>query len=251
MINIVSLFGKSKQPDPFDELGVPPINMRTPQQMVPANDVINLKRQGLAPHQINQYLGQQGFTPTEINDAFNMAEIKGAVEAPISGGPLNMQNMQNTQVRPQQNQNVNNNMNNMPQGLPVPPQGMGFPGTGQMPLPPQFSPEMISQDERIEELAEAIIDEKWKELTKNIDKIIDWKEKTESKINIIQQEFADIKKNFESLHDAILGKVSEYDQNIISLGSEIKAMEKVFQKLLPTFTENVNELARITKTMKK
>ena len=29
-----------------------------------------------------------------------------------------------------------------------------------------------------------------------------------------------------------------------------KAMEKVFQKILPTFTENVQELSRLTKTMR-
>ncbi len=43
----------------------------------------------------------------------------------------------------------------------------------------------------------------------------------------------------------------EYDQNILNVGTEIKVMEKVFQKVLPTLTENVNELSRITKGMKK
>jgi len=32
---------------------------------------------------------------------------------------------------------------------------------------------------------------------------------------------------------------------------EIKAMEKVFQQILPSLTENVTELSKITKSMKK
>jgi hypothetical protein len=61
----------------------------------------------------------------------------------------------------------------------------------------------------------------------------------------------DLKKNFDSWHGSILGKVSEYDHNIVNLGVEIKAMEKVFQKILPTLTDSVNELSRISKTFKE
>jgi hypothetical protein len=114
---------------------------------------------------------------------------------------------------------------------------------------PQFNQSL--DNEQIERVAEAIIEEKWNELSKHITKIIDWKEKTESKINKIEQEFVDMKKNFDSLHSSILGKVSEYDHNIVNLGVEIKAMEKVFQKILPTLTDSVNELSRISKTFKE
>ena len=47
-----------------------------------------------------------------------------------------------------------------------------------------------------------------------------------------------------------MGKISEYDQNIIDVGTEMKAMEKVFQKVLPSLTENVNKLERMTKSSK-
>lgn len=103
----------------------------------------------------------------------------------------------------------------------------------------------------IEKIAEAIIEEKWNVLSKHISKIVEWKDKTETKINKIEQELVDMKKNFESLHSSILGKVSEYDHNIVNLGVEIKAMEKVFQKILPTLTDSVNELSRLSKNMKE
>jgi hypothetical protein len=48
-----------------------------------------------------------------------------------------------------------------------------------------------------------------------------------------------------SLHKNLLNKISEYDRNIVDVGTEIKAMEKVFQKILPSLTENVNKLERM------
>ena len=202
------------------ETNFPPPMQDAMQQALPTANVLNMRGQGMKNNQIVQSLNQQGFAPDQINDAMNIADVKGAVDGWAQGAPI--------------------------QGMP-----MQQPEQEPMPPPPQFSPEFTSPNERIEELAEAIIDEKWKELSKNIDKIISWKDKTEAKLQQLEQESDELKKNFESLHSAILGKVSEYDQNIISLGSEIKAMEKVFQKLLPTFTENVSELSRLTKDIAK
>jgi hypothetical protein len=42
----------------------------------------------------------------------------------------------------------------------------------------------------------------------------------------------------------------DYDKNLLDVGTEIKAMEKVFQKVLPELTSSVQELGRITKTAK-
>ena len=94
--------------------------------------------------------------------------------------------------------------------------------------------------ERIEEVAEAIIDEKWDELVKNINKIIEWKNKSEAKISSLEQQFKDLKNDFDKLHQAVIGKIGEYDQNILNVGTEIKVMEKVFQKkFLLKYTINI------------
>ncbi len=108
----------------------------------------------------------------------------------------------------------------------------------------------FGNESQIEEIAEAIIDEKWGELVKNINKIIEWKNATEARINSLDQAFKDLKHEFDKLQTAVVGKVGEYDKNILEVGAEIKAMEKVFQKVLPAFTENVNELSRIVYKVK-
>jgi prefoldin subunit 5 len=139
-----------------------------------------------------------------------------------------------------------------------PPGGMPGPmDQGGMPSPTEVGQEMPpmggrdGSKERIEEMAEAIIDEKWEELVKSINKIIEWKEKMDGSINKIQQEITDMKENFDRLHSSVVGKIDEYDKNIVNVGTEVKAMEKVFEKALPAFTENVGELRRIVKSAKK
>jgi hypothetical protein len=85
---------------------------------------------------------------------------------------------------------------------------------------------------------------------KTINKIIDWKDRTENIIIKIQGDFENLRKDYDNLTKGVLGKVGEYNQNISNIGVEIKAMEKVFEKVLPLFTENVHTLDRITKEMK-
>ncbi|HIH24741.1 TPA: hypothetical protein HA251_06940 [Candidatus Woesearchaeota archaeon] len=85
----------------------------------------------------------------------------------------------------------------------------------------------------------------------DINKVISWKESTEARITKLEQQMNDLKDQFDKLHQAVIGKVGEYDQHILEVGAEVKAMEKVFSKVLPVFTDNVAELSRITDTMKR
>jgi hypothetical protein len=101
-----------------------------------------------------------------------------------------------------------------------------------------------------EELIEAIIDEKWNELVKDITKILEWKTSAESKISKIEQQVVDLRNEFDKLHTAIVGKIGDYDKHILDVGAEIQSMEKVFAKVLPVFTQNVSELTRITDDLK-
>jgi hypothetical protein len=211
-----------------DEMGgasepnmAPPHNVNSP----PTDHVIAMQQQGLSNSQIVEYLQRQGYPPEQVFEAMNQASVKGTVE-----------NMGQEMF-----DNGSNSMGNAPNMGPM--------------SPPLQSPmEMGSyggSSENVERVAEAIIEEKWNELTKHINKIIDWKDKTESRVTRMEQQFNDLRTSFESLHQALLGKVNEYDQNIVNLGVEIKAMEKVFQKILPTLTDNVTELSRITKDLKR
>jgi DNA-binding transcriptional MerR regulator len=223
---------QAKQPGPSD---------------IPTDKLISLKDQGLTVNQIYEALQRQGYSIDQISQAMNQADLKegalaergekmpeGYPEAPPFGPP--------------------------PLGRPSRPQAQ-MPNEGPGPMPPPGMPPMgmpamqpmggggISE-ERIHEIAEAIIEEKWTELIENVNRIIEWKDSTESKINRMQQKMDDLQHSFDSLHEGVLGKISEYDKGMVDIGVEIKALEKVFQKILPGFMENVNELSRITAKMK-
>jgi len=189
---------------------------------VPVEEVQNMKLQGYSNTQIIQTLQNAGYGYADIISAMDQADQMGggALQAPMQPQQYPMQS------------------------TPAP---MSVPSPQQAPVEGNDQYDLGSS----EELIEAIIDEKWNELVKDINKIIDWKNKTENKITSLEQEFKDLKDNFDKLHQAVVGKIGEYDKNILEVGSQIKAMEKVFSKVLPTFTENVNELTRIADKMKK
>ena len=123
---------------------------------------------------------------------------------------------------------------------PYPPEQMEYPQ----------QPVYEEPKEKIEELVEIIIDEKWNELVKDINKIIEWKDKIEKEIIDLNKKNQNLQMNLDCLKKSVLSKISQYDKGISGVGTSIKAMETAFSKVLPTFTENVNELNRITKKMK-
>jgi len=97
-----------------------------------------------------------------------------------------------------------------------------------------------------EQMIESIIEEKWKEFQQKLSSIDQWKEEFESTIMRLEEDVKHLKDNYDRLHQGVLGKISEYDSNLKDVGSSVKAMDKVFKQILPTLTDNVNKLSRMT-----
>lgn len=113
---------------------------------------------------------------------------------------------------------------------------------------PERPPEEVPKS--FEEMAEAILEEKWQEFRKEHAELNEWKDQITGRVERIEQSVSDFKSDLDTLHKAIVSKISEYDKNLLDVGTEIKAMEKVFQKVLPELTGSVAELSRITKAVK-
>ena len=202
-------FGKKKSAQPAQS---PPGS--------PIEQVMVMKQRGMDNNSIIQELERQGYSSSQIFDVINQMSISGVnmgMEQPPEYG-MPQQDFSYSQPYPQQ----------------------------QFEQPREEMRESVSREE-IEEIAESIIDEKWKEFEQDIKKIIDWKDKTEARINQMDQQIKDLAASLNSLHKNIINKVSDYDRNLIDVGTEIKAMEKVFQKVLPSLTENINKLERMAK----
>ncbi|MBW2999348.1 hypothetical protein KY339_01640 [Candidatus Woesearchaeota archaeon] len=211
---------------------------------IPLEKVLNLRNQGLSNDQIIQTLQREGYKVDSIYHAISQADVKEGIESvPIKKLGETGDTMAEEAPTP-------------PTEFPtesVPPPGE-MPPAGEPPMAEAFPPAAIppeSTTETVQEVAEAIINEKWSELIGSVNKIMEWKEATESRITKIEQKFADLEKNFDALHSGVLEKIGEYDKSVAEIGTDIKALEKVFQKILPGFMENVGELSRITQDMKK
>src|SRR3989338_2251649 len=120
---------------------------QNPPPGVPTDMVIQMRRQGISNNQVIQSLQRMGYRSHEIFDAMNQADIKGGVE----GAMLDQidPSMDVSQGYPQQ-------MQQMPQ------QSQQF---------QQQQPRSDDPTYKIEEIAEAIIDEKWEEMLENLKKI--------------------------------------------------------------------------------
>ncbi len=184
---------------------------------VPTDRVIQMRQQGLSNNQITQTLQREGYTTSQIFDAMSQADIKNIVES----APPDMNEEEFGQMPGQ--------MNEMQQMPPMQEDFSSMPP----PMPSHSAPAPTGQ-EHIEEIAEAIINEKWDELMKGVDKIVAWKESTEERLTRIEQDIENLKSNFKELQRGVFGKISDYDQGIKDVSSDLKAMEGVFKKVLPT-----------------
>jgi len=134
--------------------------------------------------------------------------------------------------------------------MPNPP-GIGGMSYGEKPAAASSEGMDSNIYERIEEIAESMIDEKWDDLIAEVKKIVEWKDKIEEKQSKLINDVQKLKEDFSVLHQGVLGKLEDYDNRMQEVGTELKAVGKVFKDVIPEFVENVKELDSITKGMKK
>lgn len=126
------------------------------------------------------------------------------------------------------------------------PQGMDYNPTQRS----EPSMERVNYD-AIEEIAESIIGEKWGDLVKGVGDLKIWKEKIDIDLSGVKQEIVRMQRRFEGLQNSVTGKVSEYGEGIIELGSEIRALERVLEKIITPLTTNIKDLQKVTDKLKK
>src|SRR3989344_20218 len=85
-------------------------------------------------------------------------------------------------------------------------------------MPPMGGPEPYApqhgNEERLQEVAEAIISEKWDELLKEMQKVVGWKERMDGEVQSMKDALSSLKDEFNQLRQGILGKVTEADERM-------------------------------------
>ena len=185
---------------------------------IPTEKVLQFRSQGLSNDQIVSYLQREGYKSNQIFEAFTQADLK----KQLSPGQLVEQPMPENQM-------------------------------------PSFStPGILHSNTRrtgadtaqIQEIAEQIIDEKWDELVENINKIVEWKDHIEIELKALKSRQDSLNEMILNVQKSMTARVEDYDKTMTEVGTDVKALTMVFQKILPGFMENVSELSKIADTMK-
>ena len=266
----MDLFGAKKKPE------VPP------QVTTPVEEVLRMRQQGFTNNQVVQALQRNGYKTHQVFDAMNQADLRSA--GPIPGAvpdemaadselpgpgigeeyvdlPQEEQQQYQEPLQPQQYPADLPQEEQQQYQEPLQPQQHQEPARvpfqeeiPDIPAGRQEQPQNATQpsyEEQIEEVAEAIINEKWEDLMKTINKLLEWREGMENRMAVLGQGLEDIKANFYGLQKSVIGRVEQYDKTMKSVGTDMKAMDGVFKKILPALTENVNELSRLTEKNKR
>ena len=173
-----------------------------------AAEVVKLRNQGLPDNLIAEELRNRGYNTDQINQSIYQADA--------------------------------------PPEMPGMPAYPNYPAGGMPTMPLAPAPDEGNMYGRMEEIAENLIDEKWDELIAEVKKIIEWKEKVEERQLKLGSEVEKLKEDFKVLHQGVLGRLEEYDGRMRDVGTELKAVGKVFKDVIPEFVENVKELKSMT-----
>ncbi|MBT3984808.1 hypothetical protein HOE91_00780 [archaeon] len=204
---------------------------------IPIEKVQQMQSQGLTNEDITRSLEGQGYNLDQISMAMNQAGMGG------TGAPVGMEQSAMEEI-------------------PIPTQQQAPPPVEQQPAPEQYPPQQ-QQDygqyqlpqqqfgyEDIQAIVEEILEEKWKEFTRDVGDINLWKGAISDDLDATKQEVVRTQKRLEDLQVAVLGKVNEYNKTMQDIGTDMKALESVFGKILAPLTSNIKELDRITHELK-
>ena len=213
-----------------------------PVNSIPVNQVIEMKNRNLSNNQIVEALQKDGFSTTQIFDALSQAEISTNPEVNVNQPLGQVSNPLNLETPPEIP-----NYQPMQQGYYQQPMQQAY----QQPMQQQPAFDEKELNDKIEEVTEAIIEEKWKDFAETIEKIIDWKNAMQEKFDGFERDLAFLKQEFDKIHGALIKKIDQYDKGMSDVGAQLKAMEMVFKDILPKFTENVNVLSSFADKVKK
>jgi len=201
---------------------------------IPVTEALGMVKQGYTNEEIARSLEQKGYNLQQISDAINQAKIKQGVE-----GNMPPQEMQESLM----DQDLE---------IPIPQQETG-PAMQAPPQQPQYqmpaTPAMGYEE--MQALVEQIVEEKWRDMMRSVGDINVFKARVGDDMEAVKQELLRTQKRLEDLQVAVLGKVREYNESVLMISSDMKALESVFTKIMEPLTSNVKELGRITEELKR
>lgn len=196
---------------------------------VPVDFVLKLRNLGYSNQQIIGALQAQGFKSHQIYDALSQADMNDSRvrEVPFENGNLDESPKQASIEYPQQQET----------GYANYPQGQAGLDT-----------DMV---DKIQQISEQIIEERWTDIVNNMRKVAEWKERTEDRIKNVELKLGVLTEQVKSIEESVLDRMKQYDTHVVQFSSDFKAMEMVFKDVIPKFTQGIQELSRLVDDFKE
>ena len=203
---------------------------------VPVQAVLSMKERGMSNEEIIEQLKSQGYSLQSIKDALVQADVKKKAVAPVSkelpplpgSAPETKPAEEVTPVR-------------AGPGLNPPPSEETY-----KPAPVKTTPDV----NEIERILEEIVDERWKDVTGKFSSLETSRAKDETRINELDKRVTELARRLDEISSVVMTKVDEYKKTMEDVDVEIKALEKVMEKLVPSMTEQVKELKDVVGELK-
>ena len=246
----------------------------------PVNDILAMRGQGLTNNQIITELRAGGYKITEIRNALMQADIKsGVIGTKDRGGlPPDYGNEEENNIKEPKmpavkqfpkSDEIKTPMEEMteissiggesaakhafskekmevseikgPEGAK--PEGYVFetPESGKMPEKRGVVTGSLSADE-IEALIEAIIEEKWEDISIEIEGFERREEKLNKRISEIEMNIKEIVEQIKVIKEEISEKQVQTNKNIDNVNVEMEAFGKAMQQIVPSLSSTVREL---------
>lgn len=222
-----------------------------------------MKKEGLQDDEISQRLREEGASLRQIDEAIDQSKVKSAVAAPSpetstspTPGPgvqeLPQSYPQTAPMQPSQStQQISQEMQPSSQELPEEeiPTKTEQPQYQEYGTQPEYEEYQYAQPVNTEiviETAEQIINEKTKDIQKQITEFLRFKTETQGKINNIDDRLKRIEMIIDRLQMSIMQKIGTYDKNIADLKKEMITTQDSFSKVLNPLSEHIEELRKIT-----
>jgi DNA-binding transcriptional MerR regulator len=222
---------------------------------IPVDLVLRFCDQGLSEPEIIARLEQQGFPQEHIDKALRIA-LK---EKVISGAPPTP--MEVTQEAPEAPSPIPFGAMETPTG-PVPigevtrrPMPMGYPPER---LVEQEQPEEARRSESqpateitVEEIIEAIVEERWKDFENRLEEFEKRDFQLQSQIDEIRKKIVVIEAIVNEKEKTVLNKLEEFGESVTGIEGRIGGIERVFKDFLPELTTNIKTMSDLVEKMKK
>lgn len=201
---------------------------------VPLGSVEELVGKGLSKRQIVDFLKSEGYSIDLIEKAFSQLESKQGVLS-SSGAPVS---------EPQLPSLPDSSLNGVPE-LPLPEgEGLLSRGSGGG-VDDSLEPDVegdLSRVGNVEGLVEVIVEEKFAELVDKLEGFDDLKASVESRVDSFKSEIESFKSRLGELEKFRDETLSSYRRSLEEFRLEINAMEKAFQKLVPSLSANIRKM---------